>query len=90
VGCYDDHGLVLKMLGVGEKYALIEIYDGDASATAQEEYLILMAVEVIRGSIPLAEGANIEIGVASFKFRFFCGALAKEHEHGFRKGSSLR
>jgi hypothetical protein len=53
------------MLGVGEKYALIEIYDGDASATAQEEYLILMAVEVIRGSIPLAEGANIEIGVAS-------------------------
>ena len=64
MGCYDDHDLVLKMWGVGEKYALIEIY-GDASVTAQEENLILMAVEVIRGSIPLAEGANIEIGVAS-------------------------
>ena len=89
MGCYDDHDLVLKMRGVGEKYALIEIY-GDASVTAQEENLILMAVEVIRGSIPLAEGANIEIGVASLKFRFFSDALAKEHEHGFRKGSSLR
>ena len=64
MGCYDDHDLVLKMRGVGEKYALIEIY-GDASVTAQEENLILMAVEVIRGSIPLAEGANIEIGVPS-------------------------
>ena len=64
MGCYVDHDLVLKMRGVGEKYALIEIY-GDASVTAQEENLILMAVEVIRGSIPLAEGANIEIGVAS-------------------------
>jgi len=53
------------MRGVGEKYALIEIYDGDASVTAQVENLILMAVEVIRGFIPLAEGANIEIGVAS-------------------------
>ncbi len=89
MGCHEDNDLVLKMRGVGEKHALIEIYDDDASVTAQEENL-LMAVEVIHGSIPLAEGANIEIGVASFKFRFFSDALAKEHEYGFRKGSSLR
>ena len=30
-----------------------------------------MADEVIHGSTSLAEGAKIEIGVASFKFRFF-------------------
>jgi len=90
VGCHEDNDLVLKMRGVGEKHALIEINDGDASVTALEENLILLAVEVMHGSIPLAEGAKTEIGVASFKFRFFSDGLAKEHEHGFRKGSSLR
>ena len=118
IGSHEDSDLILKMRGVGEKHALIKIIDNEVFVTALEENLVLMADEGIRGSTRLREGAKIEIGIASFKFRFFddederyhkslrqlairdgltelynarffSDALSKEHEYGFRKGSSL-
>ncbi len=118
IGSHEDNDLTLKMRGIGEKHALIEINKEGVFVTALEDNLVLMADDVIHGSTNLLEGAKIEIGIASFKFRFFddederyhrslrqlairdgltelynarffSDALSKEHEYGFRKGSSL-